>query len=260
MSQTSPNSPLVQPEQTPESDPLAHLYKMSRTAGLGSGDYVAINPVAVTSVVFGIAGALVIVDSLFIVLPLVGLLLGIIAWRQVRHSNGTQTGAAMAGAAILLSIGFLGAKVGKEVLQSIQLGADKQEITRIIDVLGQNISAIDPAKMPQTTAHLAAAYDLFDEAFKSRVSSQRFDSLWLGLRAVNYYGPVSSLHSNGLLKFETDPRSGDLTCTSIAIAEFQRGESPRWAMVFRELNGKWYIENIPDLFPNAPPQQQQQGR
>jgi len=257
MSQTSPNSP----PDTDEADPLAHLYKMSRTAGLGSGDYVAVNAVAVTSLVFGLAGALVIVDSLFIVLPLVGLILGIIAWRQVRHSSGTQTGGLMAGLAIILSVGFLGAKGGKETLQSIQLNTDKKEITRIIDVLGQNISAIDPNKPSETATHLGSAYDLFDEAFKSRVSRQRFDLVWLESRSSPYFGPLSSIHSNGLLKFDTDPRSGDLICTSIAIAEFPHGESPRWTMIFRQLNGKWYIDST-DVFPNAPApqaQQQQQG-
>jgi hypothetical protein len=275
MPQSSPNSPITHPDKAQEADtgavlataipspadeadPLAQLYKMSRTAGLGSGDYVAVNPVAVTSLVFGLAGALVVVDSLFIVLPLVGLILGIVAWRQIRKSNGTQTGGIMAGAAILLSIGFLGARVGQETLQSFQLSADKHEITHVMDVLGQNVSAIDPAKTTETASHLAAAYDMFDEAFKSRVTIEHFDGLWLEFRASPLWGQMTSLHTNGLLKFDTDPRSGDLTCISTAIAEFPHGESPRWTMVFRQLNGKWYIDNMPDLFPNAPPPSQQQ--
>jgi hypothetical protein len=281
MSQTSPNSPVsesAKPSATSavaapfatavanaelppdENDPLAHLYKMSRTAGLGSGDYVAINTVAVVSLVFGIAGALVVVDSLFIVLPLVGLILGIIAFRQVRQSNGTQSGAGMAGLAMLLSIAFLGGKVGKEEIDYLRRRADKKEIVAMISTFGQDISQIEPANPDATNSHLASAYDMFDEAFKSRVSLKQFESLWISTLQSPYYGPMVSMYSNDLLKFDVDPKSGDEVCTSIAIAEFKRGEAPRWAMNFRQLNDKWYIEDMPEVFPAAPAQQQQQRR
>jgi hypothetical protein len=280
MSQTSPNSPVTE-SATPseasagaapfataalgaefppdENDPLALLYKMSRTAGLGSGDYVAINTVAVISLVFGIAGALVVVDSLFIVLPLVGLILGIMAFRQVRQSNGTQSGAGMAGLAMLLSIGFLGGKAGKELIDSLRLSADKKEIVAMISSLGQDISQMDPASADDTSNHLASAYEMFDETFKSRVSLKQFESLWLSTLRSPYYGPMVSMYSNGLLKFDVDPKSGDQVCTGIAVAEFKRGEAPRWAMNFRQLNNKWYIEDMPEVFP-APQAQQQQRR
>jgi hypothetical protein len=230
---------------------------MSRTAGLGSGDYVAVNPVAVTSLVFGIAAALVIVDSLFVVLPVVGLILGIMAWRQVRQSNGTQTGGIMAVLAILLSLLFLGAKVGKEAIDSIRLAADKQTVSRLIETLGQDLSNLNPANMPDMQAHLASAYDMFDEAFKTRIPASHFDGLWTGMRQSQYYGALTAMHSNGLLKFDTDTRSGDPVCTAIAIAEFKMGEAPRWTMTFRQLNGKWMIEDVPDLFPPPQPAQQQ---
>jgi hypothetical protein len=266
MSQPSSNTPIVQtdnrgdiapagpgPGASDEADPLAHLYKMSRTAGLGSGDYVAVNPVAVTSIVFGLASALVIVDSLFIVLPVVGLILGVLAWRQVRKSNGTQTGGLMAVAAILLSVGFLGAKVGKESLQSLQQSADKKAISQVIDSFGQQISAIDSANMPSSLSHLSTAYDLFDEKFKSRVNRETFDARWIAMQASPYYGSMISFRSNGLLKFATDPRTGDLFCSGIGIADFKAGGAARWSLIFRQLNAKWYIEDLPDMFPAAPP-------
>jgi hypothetical protein len=236
-----------------EPDPLANLYKMSRTAGLGSGDYVAVNPIAVTALVFGIAGALVVVDSLFIIIPLVGLILGIMAFKQVRQSNGTQTGGAMAGVAIFLSLAFLGAKVGKEGLASLRMSADRKEIESVVEVFGQHVAALDPSNASETNSQLAAAYDLFDEEFKSRVTSQHFDQLWVETWTSPYYGPMISMHSNGLLKFDTDAKSGDPVCTSVVIAEFKRGESSRWTMTFRQLNGKWYIEDMPEVFPTAQP-------
>lgn len=236
-----------------EADPLAHLYKMSRTAGLGSGDYVAVNPVAVTSVIFGIASALVIVDNLFILLPMVGLVLGVIGWRQVRRSNGTQTGAIMAAAAILLSAGFLGAKAGREGLQSLQQRADKQAVSQMMESFGQEIAAIDSANMPGTLSHLSNAYDMFDEKFKSRVSREDFETKWIAVQASQYYGSMIAFHSNGLLKFANDPITGDLACSGIGIADFKAGGATRWSVIFRQLNGKWYIEDMPDIFPTAPP-------
>ena len=126
-----------------------------------------------------------------------------------------------------------------------------EEIVALIDNFGQHIAAIDPADTTKTTSQLAGAYDLFDETFKSRVTPQHFDQLWVETLASPFYGPLISMRSNGLLKFDVDAKSGDPVCTSIAIAEFKRGEAPRWEMTFRELNGKWYIEDMPEVFPTA---------
>ena len=54
-------------------DPLAGLYHMSNTAGLGTQDYVAINPVAIWSVFFGVASVLAVLSNVLLAIPLVGL-------------------------------------------------------------------------------------------------------------------------------------------------------------------------------------------
>ncbi len=225
---------------------------MSRTAGLGSGDYVAINTLAVAALVISLAGALVVVDLLFVVLPLLGLVLGIIAFRQVRSSNGTQTGGVLAGLAIGLSLLFLVTKVGKAGVDAVRLSSDKQEVSGLIESLGREMAAIDPADRPGDQKHFAAAYDLFDESFRGRVSRDNFDNNWFAYRLSPYFGAVKSMQSNGLLKFDVDPRSGDRVGETVAVATFERGEPIRWSIYFRQLGGKWYIDGLPDVFP--PPQ------
>lgn len=230
---------------------------MSRTAGLGSGDYVAINTVAVTALVFGLASSLVIMDLLFVVLPIVGIVLGIIAFRQVRKSNGTQTGGLMAILAIVFSVLFLGGTAGEAGLDALRQAADKAQVSDLIENFGKQIAAIDPANAADTATHLGSAYDLFDENFRGRVPRAEFDRMWE--ESFSLYGPIVSVQSNGLLKLETETRSGDLMCSGIALGDYKRSNGlARWVMVFRKLNGKWYIENLPELFP--PPSSAQGSR
>src|SRR3954471_20757728 len=77
-------------------DPLHNLYRMSRTAGLGSGDYVAINNTAILSLILGLAGVLSVLYPLLLVVSAAALVCGILALVQIRSSNGTQSGRAFA--------------------------------------------------------------------------------------------------------------------------------------------------------------------
>ena len=90
-----------------DADPFAHLHKMSTTAGLGSGDYVAINGTAIAAILLGVCSALVLFNSLiFLLIPLLGVIAAIVAFKQISASNGTQTGREVAAIGMLLS--FLG--------------------------------------------------------------------------------------------------------------------------------------------------------
>src|SRR5437867_2385125 len=85
-------------------DPMAHLHKMSTTAGVGSQDYVAINNAAIVSVILGLCTALAFLGIPFLIIGAAGIVFGIIALVQIRHSNGTQGGAGLAILGILLSL------------------------------------------------------------------------------------------------------------------------------------------------------------
>src|SRR6478736_4490875 len=104
MTETRSNST---PDAPP--DPLASLHKMSTTAGLGSGDYVAINPVAIFAIIMGVASALALFEeTILLLLPAAAIVGAIIALRQIGKSSGTQTGRGLAIAAIVLALIFGG--------------------------------------------------------------------------------------------------------------------------------------------------------
>ena len=93
---------------------------MSTTAGLGSGDYVAINGAAIASILIGVGSAIVLFDSkMLLVVPLAGIVCAILAWVQISQSNGTQTGRAVAAIGMLLSLGFGGFYTAKSVYSVI---------------------------------------------------------------------------------------------------------------------------------------------
>jgi hypothetical protein len=57
---------------------------MSTTAGLGTQEYVAINPVAVWATIFGLGSLLCLVDNIFLVIPLAAIVCAFIALRQIK--------------------------------------------------------------------------------------------------------------------------------------------------------------------------------
>src|SRR5436309_10235622 len=79
-----------------QDDLLAHLHKMSTTAGLGTTEYVAINPLAVATVFLGAASALALLDHTLLAIPVLAVVCAIVALRQVIRSGGTQTGRGIA--------------------------------------------------------------------------------------------------------------------------------------------------------------------
>ena len=92
-------------------DPLGKLHHHTvATAGVGTQRYVAINPTAVAAPDAGFGSILVFLSSMLLVIPLAGLICGIIAVVQVRRSNGTQTGMGLAVGGILLCLGFGGSR------------------------------------------------------------------------------------------------------------------------------------------------------
>src|SRR5437762_797964 len=102
--------PELEPSQnsTDAPDPMTRLYKMSTTAGVGSQDYVAINNAAIVSVILGLCTALAFLGIPFLIVGAAGIVFGIIAIAQIRHSNGTQGGIGLAVLGILLSLALAG--------------------------------------------------------------------------------------------------------------------------------------------------------
>ena len=149
-------------------DPLARLHRMSRTAGLGAQDYVAINVAAVLSVLLG----------LLLVIPLAGVICGIVALHQIKDSNGTQTGRGIAWTGIALSVLFAAVVGGRELLNNVRTRSDREVVV-----------LCDLHEMSYEEA--AAALDCAVGTVRSRLHRARA-LLVDKLRDVREAGPVSN--------------------------------------------------------------------
>src|SRR5438034_7029155 len=125
-------------------DPLAHLHKMSTTAGLGSTEYVAISPTAIGALVSGLACFFLLFDldqPILLVIPLTALVTGFVAFRQIARSNGTQTGRSLAALGMLLGVVFIGLFVVRVTTTMLQARRDQAGIEATIHELGEHLKA-----------------------------------------------------------------------------------------------------------------------
>lgn len=227
-------------------DPLAKLHKMSTTAGLGSGDYVAVNITAVVCFLFGAASLLARLSNALLVIPLIGVICGFLAMRQIRRSNGTQTGQGIAIVGLLLSLGIGGWVIASQAHDYLSTREDERQIAQIIDKLGQ---AIKDKKYDE-------GYKLFGGSFPTRITSQRFGermSVYHSDQAKALWGDFQTFKWNGHTEFQKDERTGELLATTVALGYFERsGNDPlRINMLLRKAAGAWMIENL-DIFNTEP--------
>ncbi len=231
------------------SDPFQHLHKMSTTAGLGSGDYVAISGTAILAILLGVASAMVLFDNWqLLAIPLAGVVCAIVAFRQIARSNGTQSGVAIAATGLVLSLGFGGFYGGKTIYSSIHTRSDRDQIISVIQQFG---SLLGQKKFP-------AAYVLLDERLKTRVTPATFEGVVANVANSPYLGPLQNADWNGLIGFETDEVTGEALANGMVLLKYSPDERffRRLGMSFRKIDGKWLIDQIPALFPEETGQPQ----
>jgi len=221
---------------------------MSTTAGLGSGDYVAVNGTAVFALLVGVASALALMSEILLILPLVGIVAAFVAWKQIRQSNGTQTGKGLVIIAIVLALGFGGFVFGRWATEGYRTAGDRKAIDALIKTLEAKIKADD----------VAGAYQLFGQRFTSVIDQQAFAARLTLLQG--YYGKVTKIDSNGLVEFSTEDTSGDrFAFTKIALtcekAPGDKGTGPLTdtASFRKDEAGQWKFERMGDLFPPPTP-------
>lgn len=242
----------------PPSDPIASLYRMSATAGVGTQDYVAINNLAVVTCVLGLASSVAWLFNtvLLLVIPLAAIGFGIVSLRAIRGSNGTQGGVIPAFGGILLALLFCGA-FGLRTWNEARV--QREEQVRIEAVIADVQGRLQREEY-------AGIYDLFIPAFQRRWSEDQtrkpepelgrtpFVELWRGTAA--YYGRVQTFHSNSIYQFDF---SGDeslvqrllgtrrpvVASTQALIRCSNRATMDmRQVMVFRRDGADWRLERL----------------
>jgi len=230
-------------------DPLAHLHKMSTTAGLGTTEYVAVNGLAVVALILGVASSLSLMGYILLAVPAVTIVLSLMALHQIKDSNGTQTGKGLAILGLVLAIGFVVAVGGKYALEILRTRSDKQAINALIEQFDQEIRA---KKYEQ-------AYGLFSAKFTSRVKQQNFIDRWKPIvEGTSEVSGLTDIRPIDLIEFEVNQETGAKDGFAMPIMEFGPKIPPaRLNWDFSQMpDGSWKIANIRQLFPE---EQQQPG-
>jgi hypothetical protein len=250
-----PASPVEFPRHSDpaaDTEPLLHLHKMSTTAGLGSQDYVAINVTAILAVVFGLASILCALGYLLLIIPLVGIVTSLVALRQIRNSNGTQTGRALAWTGLLLAAGItivIGGTRGSEVLQR---RSNEQAISALSGNFGQDLA----------NRQYEQAYDLFSADFHARVPLNEFKAR-LALLQQPGAPVISATEWNGLAEFSTDSANVESAASMIKLIyrdSTSDDDNPRLEAHFRRDPDGWRIDDIGQFFPTTPKPGDNSGR
>jgi len=251
MSQTEQDIPrsTATPAGTTGDDPLSHLHKMSTTAGLGSGDYVAVNGTAVFALILGIASALILLEDYLLVLPVICIAVSVVAWIQINRSNGTQTGKGLIIFALLCALGFGGLTGWKKINDGIKTREDRQAISNVITNFGD---AVRDGKFDQ-------AYALTTERFQSRITRDRFDTQMKLVSENPTWGKLRGFKWNGLAEFAMDETTGSMFGVAPVIFDSEKANNTLSdTLPFRKENGVWKIDNIPIMFGTQAQQNQQQ--
>src|SRR2546421_2122339 len=152
------------PTPSQQGDSIAHLHKMSTTAGVGSQDYVAINNAAIVSVILGMCTALAFLGIPFLVVGAAGIVSGIIALVQIRHSNGTQGGKGLAILGILLSLALAGSVGAANIVDWSRQREDETKVNQVLEQFGKDVTAGEYDK----------AYQLFTPDFQGLIKPDVF--------------------------------------------------------------------------------------
>lgn len=221
--------------QTGDADALAHLYKMSTTAGLGSQDYVEINKFAIACLVAGATSAFSLLVTVMLAIPIAGVFWGVIAFRQITHSAGTQTGRGITIIGLILCLGFSLGLGGKMMMDA----ADKREASVAMDQL--------VVKFSDAVVHhrVDEAYGLFSEDFQGRVKPDFFAQRVTMVTAPSQLGSFQKIRSEPECIVEASPRGQ--TGAKQMIFVFANGEVPAGAM-FLKVHEYWLLDDIPGVF------------
>ena len=226
---------------TGEPDPLHNLYRMSRTAGLGSGDYVAINNTSIVALLFGAASALALLFPWAIVVGAAAVVCGIIALVQIRSSNGTQTGRVFAVLGILLGLALAGAAAGKLAMAGVKHRRDEAAIGQLVKQLNDHITAKRYSEAYQT---------LFSDEFKQSFNEAEFARRWEA--HIPIMGEIEAIDWGGRAEIQdvraTNERRA-VVSSSIKFAKYPQPATQTMGLVYHD--GEWVIDVVAQIFEKA---------
>ena len=231
------------PNGEAEGDEALHkLHRMSRTAGLGTQEYVAINVAAVMTLLLGLVSALAMVTSLLLVIPLAGVVCGVVALYQIKDSNGTQTGRGIAWTGIALSVLFAALVGGRVILENVRTRADRDAVVAAVGEFGQKLAAAD----------FAGAHAMLSPRMRDRVPLAEFERQMKSRYAHARHGKITEFNSTGRVLIESDAETGARFAQTQVVIKLEHGAPDPVVLVLAHENGRWVVE----AWPWFPVQQQ----
>lgn len=240
--QPNPTGGALPPTNDPRIDPVTGLHRMSTTAGVGSQDYVEISLTAVIAGIFGLASLLSLIWIELLIVPVVGMGIALVAIRQIRRSNGTQTGMGIAIGGLVLATAILATVISRTVSASVRDTREGKQIAIVCADWGRDL----------IQGNYDAAYALFSSRFTQKVTLPQFKAQMTPYLHDSIVGPLQSTEWNGLIKLNSDPDSGTETADAMIYFRFTDPAYEAHAIQFRKVGGHWLIESIPDVFPLTP--------
>lgn len=223
----------------PAAEHLAHLHKMSTTAGVTNLDYVAVNQAAVVAAVLGVLSSLAFFSPLLLVIPLIAIAFAIAGLRQIADSAGTQTGKLLAIAGIVLSVALGGAAAARDLSANWATGGDAAAIASTLSDVQR---LVRDNKYPE-------AYELFDQDFRARVTPKQFEAAWRAMQGEKPpgLGPLETFAWNGVTP-EFGSAGGARIAGLVARIKFARSNEERIDVIVRQVGNRWLINSVP-FFP-----------
>ena len=213
---------------------------MSTTAGAASQEYVAINQTAIATLLLGLASVSVVMANLLLVLPVVAVACGIVALRQISRSNGTQSGRLLTTLGMILGLGMLAYVTIPAARMHYATKAEEGRIIAAVAEFGKVLVARDYDR--------AASMVNPDFFAKKQLTKQDFAGTWEHLTSNPYYGELTSLVSNGLVRID-DTLAGQ-SASTLMVMRFSKADAPmrRSVVLGKDDSGNWRIDDIPEVF------------
>lgn len=237
MSNSTETTP-QQPAPGEALDHLAHLRKMSATAGVALGEYRAVNVLAVTALVLGVASWMSLLHPLLYLLPVCAIAIGAIALLQIRRSNGTQSGAVLAGLGALLALALGGWALASNLSGHYQVERHRGEISQMIDEFGAELAQSD----------FDAAYHFTSVNFRREITPEQFRND-MSLESQRL-GGIRRASTNELARITKDA-SGNTSAQAMMMIEIGYPEPLRQQVTLVKEEDGWRIQEFEAWFPRA---------
>jgi len=188
-------------------------------------------------VVLGLLSVLVLMGWPLLVIPIAAVILALFALRQIRNSNGTQTGRGLAWTGIVLGVAF-GALVGTREISARITAAEEQ---RRIEAL---VAQINERLINQQWQEL---YELFTPDFQNRWPPQQFHDRVIQVRTHARLGELQRITSGSRVIIE-EYGSGKRGVGQLHFHYPSMNEPVSDTVEYRTVDGEWRVHHVPQVF------------